>query len=109
MHFDGIRCMGVVEGQIWPGCFLSWKHGRLAWHVCGMLSTWLASSSRPEGFAELDENWTPKCSTDKAWRETRVPAFLVPRPNIAFHEVHSMLAGSAHAKLRETCCDATCF
>jgi len=29
-----------------------------------------------EGFAELEEEWTPDYSTDKTWRETRVPAFL---------------------------------
>ena len=36
----------------------------------------LPASRLLQGFAELEEEWTPDYSTDKTWRETRVPAFL---------------------------------
>ncbi|CAK9025172.1 unnamed protein product [Durusdinium trenchii] len=33
-----------------------------------------------EGFAELPDDWTPRGDDTETWRSTRVPAFLVPRP-----------------------------
>ncbi|CAE7235889.1 unnamed protein product, partial [Symbiodinium pilosum] len=65
-------CRTVLTALHTERCCSVSDEGRCKSDLAGMfpfLETW-------EGFAELDENWTPKCSTDKAWRETRVPAFL---------------------------------